>query len=105
MSAKLLTAAEAAKFKGVSRSAVYAAIADGRLPHVVILGHMAVKESDVQTWEPVKYAGRPGKKGGRPKGIPVSAETKEQISQSQKRRWSERESGKGAKRTAKQVKR
>ncbi len=90
MSAKLLTVAEAAKFKGVSRSAVYAAIADGRLPHVLILGHMGVKESDVHTWEPVKYAGRPGRKGGRPAGISVSAETKEQISKSQKKRWAQR---------------
>ena len=87
MPAKLLTVAEAAKLKGVSRSAVYGAIADGRLPHVLILGHMGVKESDVRAWEPVKYAARPGKKGGRPKGIPVSAETKEQIAQSQKQRW------------------
>ena len=90
MSAKLLTVAEAAKLKGVSRSAVYAAIADGRLPHVLILGHMGVKESDVRAWEPVKYAGRPGRKGGRPTGIPVSAETKEQISESQKKRWAQR---------------
>lgn len=87
MSAKLLTVAEAAKLKGVSRSAVYAAIADGRLPHVLILGHMGVKESDVRAWEPVKYAGRPGRKGGRPTGTPVSAETKEQISESQRKRW------------------
>lgn len=90
MSAKLLTVVEAAKLKGVSRSAVYAAIADGRLPHVLILGKLGLKESEVRNWEPVRYGGRPGKKGGRPKGIPVSAETKEQISQSQKKRWDKR---------------
>lgn len=90
MSAKLLTVAEAAKLKGVSRSAIYNAITDGRLPHVRVLGHLGVKELDVRVWEPVKYAGRPGKKGGRPKGIPVSAETKEQISQSLKSGWARR---------------
>ena len=96
MESKLLTPAQAAQMKGVSRAAIYAAITDGRLPHVIELGRLGVKESDVRAWEPVKYAGRPGKKGGRPKGIPVSAETKEQISYSQKKRWASRKAKKNA---------
>lgn len=93
MPVKLLTVPEAAQMKGVSRSAIYGAITDGRLPAVRVLGRLALKEADVQAWQPVKYANRPGRKGGRPKGIPVNPETKERISQSQKNRWARRKRG------------
>lgn len=94
MASKLLTPAQAAQLKGVSRAAVYAAIADGRLPHIIELGRLGVREADVKRWAPREYAGRPGVKGGRPKGIPVNEETKARISASQKKRWARRKKSK-----------
>ncbi len=80
---KLLTAAEAAKLKGVSRAAIYAAIAPGRLPHERILGRLALREADVLAWTPMPHAGRR-------KGTPMSQEAKARISAGQKRRWQRR---------------
>jgi excisionase family DNA binding protein len=90
MKQKLLTPAEAAELKGVSRAAVYAAIAQDRLPHTRVLGRLAVREADVLSWTPVQYAGRPGRKGGRPTGVPVSEEARARMSEAQKRRWARR---------------
>lgn len=89
---ELLSVGQAAKLKGVSRTAVYHAISRGSLPHIRIINHIALREGDVLAWELVRYAGRPGSKGrgGRPKGIPMSAETKRRISEAQKQRWAER---------------
>ncbi len=83
MKAKLLTVVEAANLKGVTRSAVYAAIKDGRLPHRQILGHFAVRELDVLAWTPAPYTGRR-------RGTQLSDESKARISQSQKQRWANR---------------
>lgn len=82
----LLSVSQAAALKGVTRSAVYAAIERGALPHEMILGHIAVHEADVQAWVPV------GHKAGRPRGKPMSEEAKQRISQGQKRRWQQRHS-------------
>ena len=92
MAKKLLTASEAAALKGVAISTVYAAVAAGRLPHQRILSRIGLRESDVQRWQPGGYAGRPGAKGrgGRPRGIPVSAATKARIAESQRQRWAGR---------------
>jgi len=84
MQHKLLTVSQAAKLKGVSRTAVYAAIERGRLPHRRILGHVGLREADVLAWEPL------GVKTGRPKGIPMSEAAKVRLSESQKRRWQQR---------------
>ncbi len=84
MKHKLLSVSEAAKLKGVTRAAVYGAIADGRLPHERILGHLALRETDVLAWTPL------GIKTGRPKGIPMSEESKARLSESQRRRWAQR---------------
>ena len=83
MESKLLTVAEAAAMKSVTRSAVYRAIAEGRLPHQRVLGHVAIRKRDVESWLPVHHAGRP-------KGRPMSDEAKLRISQSQKHRWAQR---------------
>lgn len=80
---ELLTPAEAAQFKGVSRTAVYSAIAENRLGHVRMLGRLAVRRSDLVAWKPVRYAGRP-------KGFTVSAEIRAKMSQSSKRLWGKR---------------
>lgn len=93
MTKTLLTAGEAAKLKGVSRSAIYAAIAQGRLPHTRILGRLGLEKADVLSWAPMKYRDRPGVGGGRPSGIPMSTEAKKRISNAQKRRWAQRKSG------------
>ena len=81
MKHKLLTVAEAARLKGVSRAAIYGAIARGRLPHRRILGHIGLREADILAWVPL------GVKSGRPKGTSMSAEAKARISAGQKRRW------------------
>ena len=83
MKAKLLTPAEAAQLKHVSRAAIYAAIAEGRLPHQRVLGRLAVREKDVLAWTPAPNSGRR-------KGTAMSQEAKARISQSQKRRWERR---------------
>jgi predicted DNA-binding transcriptional regulator AlpA len=81
---KLLTPVQVAALKGLSRTVVYRAMNSGKLPYVEILGRRAVKESEAKKWKP------PGRITGRPKGIPVSAETKAKISAAQKKRWQSR---------------
>jgi len=83
MDEKLLTAAQAAQLRGVTRSAVYKAIAQGRLPHQQVLGHMALREADVLAWTPHSGAGWR-------KGTPMATEAKARISAGQKRRWEQR---------------
>jgi excisionase family DNA binding protein len=89
---ELLTPDEAAKLKGVTIAAIYAAVKENRLAHTRVLRRIGLRKPDVLAWTPRSYAGRPGTKGGRRKGIPMSAEAKARISESQKRRWRERES-------------
>jgi predicted DNA-binding transcriptional regulator AlpA len=86
---KLISVSRAAAMKGVARQAVYAAVKEGRLPHAIELDRIALLEADVEAWEPVRYGQRPGTKGhgGRPKGVPVSEESKAKMSESAKRRW------------------
>jgi excisionase family DNA binding protein len=83
MNGKMVTPAEAAQLKGVSKTAIYNAIADGRLPHRRILGRLALRERDVLAWTPAPRAGRR-------KGTPMSIEAKARISEGQKRRWARR---------------
>jgi len=80
---KLFTPDEAARLKGVSRTAIYSAIADGRLAHTRVLGRLALREADVVAWTPRPHSGRP-------KGIPTTDETKTRMSEAQKRRWAAR---------------
>jgi predicted DNA-binding transcriptional regulator AlpA len=80
----LLTVSEAAQRKGVSAKAIYAAIARKRLPRRYSKGNLVVRESDLVAWEASKSA------GGRPKGKPMSAESRRRLSQSLKRRWEQR---------------
>lgn len=79
----LLTVAQAAQLKGVSRTALYDAIASGRLPHRKVLGHIAVVEKDVLAWTPTP-------RSGRRKGTRLSAEAKTRISQANKKHWARR---------------
>ncbi len=88
MDEKLLTAAQAARLKGVSRAAVYKAIEQGRLPHRRVFGHVALLESDVLAWVAARSTGWP-------KGTPMSAEAKARISAGQKRRWAKRKEMEG----------
>jgi len=82
MQSKLITVAEAAQQKGVSRSAIYKAIKQGRLNAQQVLGKTALSHEEVARWQ----AGSTGW----PKGRNVSVEAKAKISESQKRRWSAR---------------
>ena len=80
MQPDLLTPAQAAQLKGVSRTTIYSAIAEGRLPCVRVLGRLALEKADVLEWTPRKNAGRP-------RGIIVSDDTRKKMSESHKRRW------------------
>ena len=84
----LITVAEAAQLKGVSRSAIYKAISQGRLNARRVLGKIALDKNEVVAWIPLEFKGRN-------KGTPMSEETKRRISESQKRRWAQnkRDSG------------
>jgi hypothetical protein len=88
---KLLTAADVARMKGVSRTLVYNAMNKGKLAYIEILGRRAIKESDARKWKP------PGRITGRPKGIPMSEEAKARISEGLRKRWQLRQkAGKAA---------
>jgi excisionase family DNA binding protein len=76
----LLTVADAAQRKNVTRSAVYRAISQGQIPARRVLGHFAVRLADVEAWKPKE-------RKGRRKGTPMSEEAKARISASQKKRW------------------
>jgi len=93
MTEDLLTVDEAAQLKGVTVAAIYSAIKENRLPCVRILNRIGLRQDDVQSWTPRSYAGRPGAKSGRPKGIPMSLEAKSRIAESQRQRWAERKRG------------
>jgi excisionase family DNA binding protein len=79
----LISVSEAARLKEVTRSAIYIAIREGRLPHIMVVGHYALRKADVLAWTPQRYTGRQ-------KGLPLKSETKARISDSQKRRWAQR---------------
>lgn len=80
----LLTVAEVARLKGVTRSAVYAAITQGRLPYRRVLGRLGIRAGTTRAWQPVRWPGRPP-------GIPMGTDARRRISQSQKRRWRQRQ--------------
>jgi predicted DNA-binding transcriptional regulator AlpA len=84
MKQTLLTVQQAAELKGVSAKAIYAAIAAKRLPRRYRQGSLVVREADILAWESLK------KKGGRPKGRPMTPEQKARISAAQKERWAKR---------------
>ena len=75
-----LTPDQAALAKGVSRTAIYSAIAEGRLPSQRILNRLAIRKTDLESWIPAPHSGRP-------KGIPVSDKARSRMGEAQKRRW------------------
>lgn len=83
MELELISVTEAAACKGVSRSAVYKAIADGRLKSQRVLGRLALRESDVEKW-------RPAPSPGRRSGSKLSEETKARIAEAQRQRWTKK---------------
>jgi excisionase family DNA binding protein len=76
----LISVAEAAALKNVSHSVVYKAIADGRLSGQKVVGKLALRERDVEKWQPEPSPGRR-------KGSQLSPETKARISESQRMQW------------------
>jgi excisionase family DNA binding protein len=84
---KYLSVSEAAARKGVSRSAIYAAIARGRLSAERIAGHWVLREKEVDTYTPIpndqragmRLGGRrraqQGSEGKRPRGRPRKTST------------------------------
>lgn len=67
MPVNYLSVSDVTQRKGVTRSAVYQAIASGRLPSERIAGHIVLREKDVNGWEPLTAEKRKGLRvGGRP---------------------------------------
>jgi predicted DNA-binding transcriptional regulator AlpA len=81
LTTNMLTVSQAAKTKKLTRSAIYAAIADGRLPRRELLGRLVILQKDLERWTP-----QPNK--GRPKGSAMSEKARQRISLGQSRRWS-----------------
>ncbi len=81
MNIKLLTPAEVAALKGVTRASVYAAIKEERLPATRLLGRVAVRDKDAAAWTPAP---------GRKPGTPHSPVTRERLSAAAKRQWAQR---------------
>ena len=77
----LLTVTQAAKRKGISRTTIYNAIADGRLPAQMVLGRTAIRERDLMK------SGLGDAKRGRAAGKPISSAHKKAIGAAQKKRW------------------
>jgi excisionase family DNA binding protein len=63
----LITQAEAARIRAVSREAIYDLVARGKLKVVEIGGHKFVRRRDVENYEP-QAGGRPASKLGRKPG-------------------------------------
>ena len=87
MNPEMLTVQQSADLKGVTRSAVYLAIKENRLPHVRVLGKIGLHRTDVEAWVPISYRGRPGANARRAKGSQMSEAARGKVSTSQKKRW------------------
>ena len=83
MDQDILTPAQAAKLKKVSRTAIYNALADGRLRGVRVLGRIGIARHELKEW-------RPQARVGRPPGKAMSTESKRKLSETQKQRWATR---------------
>lgn len=70
MPVNYLSVSQVTERKGVSRSAVYQAITDGRLPSERIAGHIVLREKDVEAWTPLTPERRKGLRVG---GLPSKA--------------------------------
>ena len=79
----IVTPAQAAKLKGVSRTAIYNALGDGRLQGVRILGRIGIARNALKVWQPQAQVGRPT-------GRPMTEKQKATIAAAQKKRWANR---------------
>jgi excisionase family DNA binding protein len=84
MKQKRLTISQAAQLRGVSRSALYAAIERKTLRAHWDLGRLVVTEKDLTEWVANKG------KGGRKKGQTLSAEHRANLSAARKADWARR---------------
>jgi len=55
-----LSVSQAAKRKGVTRSAIYQAVNSGKLPHTLIADKIALKAKDVDAYTPIPLDQRKG---------------------------------------------
>lgn len=85
----IVTPAQAAKLKDVSRTAIYNALSDGRLQGVRVLGRIGISRSALKAWQPQFQVGRPA-------GIPMTEKQKATIAAAQKRRWASRKADKAS---------
>jgi excisionase family DNA binding protein len=65
---EMVTAAEAAKLKGIHIKSLYLAIQTGRLPATKYYGRVLIKRSDLDAWQPI---------GHRPKNKPAAESERE----------------------------
>jgi predicted DNA-binding transcriptional regulator AlpA len=79
-----LTVPKAAEVTKLSASAIYGAIAQGRLPRKYKEGNLVVSEEAVRNWESTH------RQRGRQKGYSASEEHKAKIAAAQKMRWAKR---------------
>ncbi len=89
----ILTPAQAAKLKGVSRTAIYNALSDGRLQGVRVLGRIGISRSALKAWQPQAQVGRPA-------GRPMTEKQKATIAAAQKKRWASRKAEKATEKKA-----
>jgi excisionase family DNA binding protein len=83
MKQERLTVSQAAKLRGVSRTAIYSAIARQSLSAHLDLGRWVVMKKDLLAWDAAKNRGRK-------KGRAISVEHRANISAAQKARWAKR---------------
>lgn len=80
----LLSVSQAAAIKGISRTAIYAAIKRETLPSRIVAGHRVVREADLLAWDSSKTL------RGRRKGQAMTEEHRANIAKAQKERWARR---------------
>ena len=83
MQDEYLTVSQVATLKSVSRNAVYKAVHDGRLAATQLVGRVAIRRMDAQSWTPKERTGRR-------KGVATSDAAKAKIAESQRLRWKRR---------------
>lgn len=82
--AEYLSVSQAAARKGVTRSAIYQAIASGKLPHTVIADKIVLRLKDVDAYQPIPLDQRKGLRMGERRSRPQS-ETQRPVDRPRKR--------------------
>ena len=76
---RLITPADVAKEKGVTRAAVYLAIKTRHLRAETLFGRVLIDKSAAAQWTPVKSNKERGMMGGRPKSAATNAKNEDRL--------------------------